>query len=351
MLFSLPSDDVLYQALLDRNSQYDGRAFVCVSSTGIFCRLTCPARKPLRQHCSFLETAADCISAGFRPCKRCHPVNALEPIAEKLISALENNPAHRWSEADICQMGLDVSTVRRVFKRQFGMTFLEIARQRRIRAAAQTLSAGSKVIDAQIEAGFESASSFRTAFVRMLGVAPSQMTKTAMLRADWIDTPLGPMIAISDAHALHLLEFTGRKALPNELKRLWKASKGQIGFGRHCPTDQIEAELDLYFAGRAFNFTTPIHMHGTPFFRHVWNTLRNIPPGETRSYSQIAATIGRPSAIRAVARANGANQIAIVIPCHRVIGADGSLTGYGGGLWRKQELIRIESELARSSIR
>ena len=347
MLFALPDTDTLYQALLDRDPQYDGRAFVCVSSTGIFCRLTCPARKPLRENCSFQETAADCVAAGYRPCKRCHPVTGLDPMAEALIAALDLDPTRRWREQDIADMGHDPSTVRRLFKRQFGMTFLDIARQRRLQAAAQTLTQGASVIEAQLEAGFDSASAFRTAFARMLGVSPGQIARDGLLRADWIDTPLGQMIAVSDKQSLHLLEFTGRKALPAELKRLWQASKGSLGFGRFAPTDQIETELSAFFASQRRDFETPLHLHGTPFYREVWQALRRIPVGETVSYSGLAATLGRPSAARAVAQANGANQIAIVIPCHRVVGADGSLTGYGGGLWRKQELIRIETELAR----
>ena len=346
MLFALPNDDALYQALVDRDPQFDGRVFVCVSSTGIFCRLTCPARKPLRENCSFRETAADCVTAGYRPCKRCHPVNGLEPVAETLLAALEQEPSRRWRETDLIAMGLDASTVRRVFKRQFGMTFLDIARQRRLKAAAATLTTGAPMIEAQLDAGFESASAFRTAFVRMMGVPPGQMKDNALLRADFIEAKLGHMIAVSDAQRLHLLEFVGRKALPSELKRLWTATKGNLGFGRFAPTDQIEAELSDYFNANLTTFATPIHMHGTPFYRQVWEALRHMPVGSTQSYSDLAKAIGRPSAVRAVAQANGANQIAIVIPCHRIIGADGSLTGYGGGLWRKQELIRLETEIA-----
>ncbi len=346
MLFALPNDDALYQALVDRDPQFDGRVFVCVSSTGIFCRLTCPARKPLRKNCSFRETAADCVAVGYRPCKRCHPVNGLEPVAETLLAALEQEPSRRWRETDLIAMGLDASTVRRVFKRQFGMTFLDIARQRRLKAAAATLTTGAPMIEAQLDAGFESASAFRTAFVRMMGVSPGQMKDNALLRADFIETKLGHMIAVSDAQRLHLLEFVDRKALPTELKRLWAATKGNLGFGRFGPTDQIEAELSNYFNANLTALATPIYMHGTPFYQQVWEALRHMSVGSTQSYSDLAKAIGRPSAVRAVAQANGANQIAIVIPCHRIIGADGSLTGYGGGLWRKQELIRLETEIA-----
>ncbi len=159
------------------------------------------------------------------------------------------------------------------------------------------------------------------------------------------------MLAIGSATHLHLLEFTDRKALPAELKRLEAITKGGIGVGRSEPIEQAEQELTAYFAGQSAAFETPLALHGTPFREQVWRELLRIPPGETRSYSEVARLIGRPKAIRAVAGANGANQIAVMVPCHRVIGADGSLTGYGGGLWRKQRLIEIERQFGDRSPR
>lgn len=348
MMFDLPDDDTLYNVLLARDPGYDGRAFVGVSSTGIFCRLTCPARKPKRENCQFYNDVSACLQAGFRPCKRCHPLSPAaqgDPAVKALLAALETQPEHRWSEEDVIRMGFDPSTVRRTFKRHFGLTFLEMARSRRLALGFTALSAGS-VIAAQLDAGFESPSAFRAAFAKLMGVAPGSLAKDALLRADHIKTPLGDMIAVCDNRALHLLEFADRRALPAEMQRLRKAAKGSIGIGRFATHDQIEAELNAFFARTSDHFATPLALHGTAFTRNVWATLRTIPAGETRSYSAIAAAIGAPLATRAVARANGANQIAIVIPCHRVIGADGSLTGYGGGLWRKQYLIDLEKHYA-----
>lgn len=162
------------------------------------------------------------------------------------------------------------------------------------------------------------------------------------LLASWIATPLGDMLAVGSATHLHLLEFMDRTALPAELKRLQSISEGGIGLGRSEPIEQAERELTAYFAGRSASFETPLALQGTPFREQVWRELLRIPPGETRSYSEVARLIGQPNAIRAVAGANGANQIAVMVPCHRVIGSDGSLTGYGGGLWRKRRLIELE---------
>lgn len=348
MLFDLPNNQTLYAALLARDDRFDGRAFVCVSSTGVFCRLTCPARKPKSENCTFFATIGECIEAGFRACKRCHPLQAAalaDPTIAALLNALDERPDLRWSESHIEQLGYDLSTVRRSFKRQFGMTFLEMARQRRLREGFETLAMGGKVIAAQHEASFESASAFRVAFARLLGCAPAELRPDRLLRAIWIPTPLGDMIAVSSRKHLHLLEFVDRKGLPAELKRLQVASKEGIGIGTMPPSEQATVELTDYFAARSGRFQTPLAPFGTAFTQQVWDALRKIPAGETRSYSDIARLIGRPSATRAVARANGANQIALMIPCHRVIGADGALTGYGGGLWRKQRLIEIERQL------
>ena len=348
MLFDLPDHQTLYEALLARDPRFDGQAFVCVSSTRVFCRLTCPARKPKLENCTFFATIGECIEAGYRACKRCHPLQAAalaDPIIASLLHALDERPELRWSERQVERLGYDPSTVRRSFKRQFGMTFLEMARQRRLREGFETLAAGGKVITAQHEAHFESSSAFRAAFARLLGCAPAELRADRLLRATWIPTPLGDMIAVGSRSHLHLLEFVDRKALPAELARLQAAAKKGIGIGPTPPSEQAAEELADYFAARSDRFQTPLALSGSAFTQHVWGALREIPAGETRSYSDIARQIGRPSAARAVARANGANQIALMIPCHRVIGADGSLTGYGGGLWRKQRLIEIEWQL------
>ncbi|MEO1638690.1 MAG: trifunctional transcriptional activator/DNA repair protein Ada/methylated-DNA--[protein]-cysteine S-methyltransferase [Pseudomonadota bacterium] len=347
MLFDLPDHDTLYQALLHRDAAYDGQAYVCVSSTGVFCRLTCPARKPKQENCTFFGTIGECIEAGYRACKRCHPMAPMamaDPAIATLLAALDERPEYRWREADVARMGFDLSTVRRSFKRQFGMTFLEMARQRRLRDGFETMAGGGAVIDAQLDAGFASPSAFRAAFLKLIGKAPGKLSADPLLFADWLPTPLGDMISVASHSHLHLLEFFDRKALRTELAKLESYAKGRIGIGQTAPSQQIRAELSAFFDGTSADFTTPLAYHGSDFTQSVWEQLRTIPAGQTRSYSQIAAEIGQPSAVRAVARANGANQIALVVPCHRVIGADGKLTGYGGGLWRKQKLLELERQ-------
>jgi AraC family transcriptional regulator of adaptative response/methylated-DNA-[protein]-cysteine methyltransferase len=351
MLFKLPDHDVLYEALCNRDETYEGRVYVGVSSTGIFCRISCPARNPKPENCKFYESVAECLEAGFRPCKRCKPLESgmkADENVRRLIDALDLNPSKRWGEGDIVEMGLDPSTVRRAFKRHYGVTFLDMARLARIRAGAKAIESGERIIDAQLEAGFKSGSGFRAAFARVLGVSPSGFSGDELVRADWFDTPVGPMIAVADSRHLFMLEFFERKSLATELGLVKKGAKGSIGIGRFDPIDQIEAEMKAFFRGDGAEFKTPLAPFGTPFSKSVWKELREIPAGVTRSYGDVAKAIGQPTATRAVARANGANPIAIVVPCHRVIGADGSLTGYGGGLWRKRWLIEHEAAIARS---
>ncbi len=352
MLLSLPSPETLYSALLARDPAYDGHAYVGVTTTGVFCRLTCPARKPKFENTRFFDTIPACLEAGFRPCLRCRPLDRVrerEPLVALLLDRLDREPGRVWSEDDIAALALDPSTVRRAFKRHLGMTFLDLARLRRTGRGIDRLAEGSSVIDAQLEAGFDSGSGFREAVARLVGDTPAALRGRDLLRADWLETPIGAMLAVADARALHMLEFVDRAALPAELTRLRIAARSSIAFGRLPPIDRIEAELTAYFDGRSARFATPLALHGSEFTRKVWDALLEIPPGVTRSYSEIAVAVARPSAVRAVARANGANQISIVIPCHRVIGADGTLTGYGGGLWRKRWLIQHEARMAATA--
>lgn len=341
---SLPDEDELYAALVERRRDYDGRAFVGITTTGIFCRLSCPARKPRRAHARFFPTAAACLAAGFRPCKRCRPLceGAPEPLVGQLLAALEQDPARRWSENDLAAMGLDPSTVRRAFRRALGTTFLELARLHRVQAGVAARQAGHRVIDAQLDAGFDSASGFRASFARLLGRAPGEIRSDAEMVAHFISTPLGLMIAVADRDVLWLLEFADRRELPRELGAVESEAGAEIGFGASPVIDALEAQLSDYFAGNLSALRLPPKPYGTAFSRQVHAGLKTIPPGTTLSYRALAERLGRPTASRAVARANAANRLAIIVPCHRVIASDGTIAGYAGGVWRKEWLLDHE---------
>lgn len=333
-----------YQALVDKNSDYEGVFFAGIKTTGIFCRPTCSARKPKFENCEFFKTAQDSLLAGYRPCKRCHPLaypDEASSLIKTLIEAVEREPEKRWSDADFRALSIDASTVRRQFKKRFGMTFVAYARARRMGLAMKDIRNGSSVINAQLTAGYESDSGFRDAFSRIMGEPPSAKN-SVILKAEWVDTPLGPMIAIADDQRLYLLEFTDRRGLEREVERLREKMKAAIVPGHTQIMDSIKRELAAYFSGTLTKFDTPVFYLGTDFQKTVWNTLKTIPYGETWSYAEMAKCLGNSKAFRAVARANGTNQLAIIIPCHRVIGADGTLTGYAGGLARKKWLLEHE---------
>ena len=337
--------EVYYEAFLKRDSDYEGVFFVGVKTTGVFCRPTCPARKPKKENCEFFDNAQEALLASYRPCKRCHPLslpNSESDLIKVLVDAIECQPGQRWKDRDFEKLQVDPSTARRQFKKRFGMTFVEYARSRRMGIAMKAIRSGEKVIEAQIEVGYESGSGFRDAFSRILGAAPSSPDAGA-LSAAWLDTRLGPMLAVADEKELHLLEFVDRRGLVTEIERLRARKRCAIVPGRSEPIDRIEEELELYFEGARLNFETPHSIHGSSFQQSVWRALRQIPPGETWSYTELATHLGRPDAVRAVANANGANQLALVIPCHRVIQLDGGLGGYAGGLARKQWLLDHES--------
>jgi AraC family transcriptional regulator, regulatory protein of adaptative response / methylated-DNA-[protein]-cysteine methyltransferase len=199
------------------------------------------------------------------------------------------------------------------------------------------------MLDLQLDHGFDSPSGFRDAFARVFGTPPSGARAVDCLYGKWLETPLGAMLALANDDGLHLLEFVDRRGLESEIRDLRRRVRHHVVPGEHRYLDQISAELEAYFAGRSLVFATPLRLEGSPFQLAVWNALIAIPSGSTRSYADIAATIRHPAAVRAVGRANGDNKLAVVVPCHRVVGADGTLTGYGGGLERKRFLLDLEA--------
>lgn len=334
-----------YQALLNKDSNYDGLFYVGIKTTGIFCRSSCPARKPKFENCEFFKTAQEALLASYRPCKRCQPLSPPKEVPEvvrRLVQAVEEHPEKRWKENDFIKLSTNAVQASRLFKKRFGMTFVSYARARRMGMALKQIKGRNSVIQTQIEAGYESGSGFRDAFSKIMGVPPLKAGQIHLLKADWIDTPLGPMVAIGDEEALYLLEFVDRRALEREIERLRIKLGAAIVPGKTGPIRSIESELNLYFEGKLHHFQTPLKMLGSDFQKSVWIELQKIPLGQTRSYLSIAKAIENPKAVRAVARANGANPLTLIIPCHRVIQSNGELGGYGGGVARKKWLLSHE---------
>jgi AraC family transcriptional regulator of adaptative response/methylated-DNA-[protein]-cysteine methyltransferase len=269
-------------------------------------------------------------------------------LIERLRTEVERAPGGRLTDKELAALAIDPSTARRQFKRHYGMTFQAYHRARRIGLALSQVRHGGRVDEARNGSGFESESGFREAFTKIFGEPPSNVKSSAPLFAERIDTALGAMIAVADGEGLRLLEFIDRRATERELSVLRKRLRTNVVPGKHQHLEAVRSQLADYFSGKNLGFDIPLAPVGSPFQLRAWKILQTIPIGETRSYSWMAKRLGDENARRAVGRANGTNMICIIIPCHRVIRADGTLCGYGGGLWRKKWLLDHERRWTKS---
>jgi AraC family transcriptional regulator of adaptative response/methylated-DNA-[protein]-cysteine methyltransferase len=335
----------MYRALAERDSAYDGVFFAAVRTTGIFCRPTCAAKTPNQENVEFYPSIDQALSAGYRPCKRCKPMEpagAAPEWLEPLLARVEEEPTRRWKDEDLRRENLDPLRVRRWFLRHHGITFHAYQRARRLGLALGHIRHGEKWEGVGYTHGFDSASGFHEAFTRAFDRTPRRGTDLDPVIVGRLLTPLGPMIAGANAEGICLLEFADRPMLETQIARIEKRFNHAVIPGEHAHITRLEKELELYFEGKLRDFTVPLVLRGTPFQVAAWQRLQKIPYGETISYEQQAREIGRHGAQRAIGRANGDNRIAIVIPCHRVVKQSGDLCGYGGGLWRKKFLLDLE---------
>lgn len=343
---ALPDPNILYSALINRDAAFEGTFIVGVKTTGIFCRPTCRARKPKHENVEFFDSPRTALLHGYRPCKVCTPMeyNGAPPAWLKpLLKEIHESPGIQLKDYDLRQRGLEPSRVRYWFKKQHGMTFQGYLRALRIGQAFGRIRHGRKVTDTAFESGYRSLSGFADSFRKTADFTPSASADNHLITTTRILTPLGPMIAGATDEGICLLEFVDRRMLETQLTRLSKLLKAPIVPGTHQHFQALNEQLDEYFSGKRKEFDLPLVLPGTQFQKKVWAELQSIPFGTTRSYKEQAESIGSPRAIRAVARANGDNRIAIIVPCHRVIGANGEMVGYGGGLWRKQYLLKHEA--------
>jgi AraC family transcriptional regulator of adaptative response/methylated-DNA-[protein]-cysteine methyltransferase len=342
---SLPTERTMRRAFLAGDASYDGVFFTGVKTTGIFCRPSCTARKPRPENVEFFATPKAAMFSGYRACKRCRPLDAdgrPPPWVARLLGRLETAPGERIRAADLRAAGVDPTRARRWFQQHYGMTFQAYCRARRLAGAFREIKGGSTVSDVATGSGFESESGFREAFARTFGAAPVAAAAGEAVTLEWIASPVGPLVAGATDEGVCFLEFSDRRMLETQLATLRRRLGAPLLPGRHRWLDALSVQLDEYFTGRRERFELPLAIRGTPFQEQVWRALLEIPYGATWSYRDVATRIGLPGATRAVGTANGMNRIAIVIPCHRVVNADGKLGGYGGGVWRKQFLLDLE---------
>lgn len=335
------TDDERWQIALAKDRRFDGAFVTGVHSTGIYCRPSCPARAPLRKNVRFYATPADAEKAGLRPCKRCSPKtqSAEEACVLAAIAAIRAEGALTL-EALADLTGYTPTHFQRLFKRTVGMSpaaFARAIREERVRAG---LSMGQTVTQALSNAGYAGSKQFYAETKGRLGMAPSDWSKGGAGRVvHWaiLATSLGPMLVAATEKGVCCLAFGEGEA---ELRaRFPRAELVAAGEDFRDLFAQVVAAVEQPGPGSA---AIPLDVKGTAFQQRVWAELRRIPHGETRSYGELAAALGNPKANRAVGGANGANNVAVLIPCHRVIAADGSLGGYAYGLAIKAELLRRE---------
>ena len=339
-----PGPTEMERAFYAKDASFDGLFYTAVRTTGIFCRPSCPAT-PLRENVEFFPTLREAHFAGYRPCKRCRPEEAAGAPAEwvaRLEAALEREPDLPVDRALLSRCGVTPEQARRWFQTHRGMTLAEWVRARRLARAFTQIRNGQPLSDVALDNGWTSPSGFQEAFAKTFGVTPSKAEAGGFIAAQLIESPLGPLLACATDDGAVLLEFTDRRMLPTSYQAVRDEFDLPVLPTPNQHTTALAEELRRYFAGALQEFRTPIVMRGTAGQRRTWEELRRIPYGETVSYAELAHRVGNDNAMRAVARANGANCIGIVIPCHRVIGKDGTLTGYGGGLWRKRLLLELE---------
>jgi AraC family transcriptional regulator of adaptative response/methylated-DNA-[protein]-cysteine methyltransferase len=342
---ALPAVPEMQRAWRRSDAAYDGLFYIGVRTTGIFCRPSCTAKKPLPKNVEYFASVRAASFAGYRPCKRCRPLEATgaTPLwMQRLLALIERNPQARIRNAQLRGMGIEPARARRHFQKHYGMTFQAYARARRLGRAFEQIKKGHPMNDVALGQGYESDSGFREAFGRAFGRAPGAAREADVLQVTWIESPLGPLLAAAGSHHVVMLEFTERRMLEAQFDTLRRRFRTAIVPGENAHLARLKRELGEYFDGKRSRFTVPLNYPGTPFQQKVWNELLKIPYGETRSYEDIARAVGSASAVRAVGQTNGLNRICVVIPCHRVVNKDGKLGGYGGGLWRKQALLSLE---------
>ncbi|MET1255627.1 bifunctional transcriptional activator/DNA repair enzyme AdaA [Aliikangiella maris] len=336
-----------YQALLDRNSNYVGIFYVCVKTTSVFCIATCRARKPKLENVVFYTSFKEALSAGYRPCKVCKPTENANEAPEQVVKAVQlfkKNPKEKISDFQLRENEISPELVRRWFKKNYGMTYQAFQRMYRINSAYQELRSGKKTTETAFDSGYESLSGFGYTYKKFIGESPKNSARNNLIMISRLTTPLGPMFVCATDEGICLLEFVDRRMLETEFKQLQKLLDAKIIAGENQYTIQAQKEITEYFNGHRKHFDVKLCTPGTDFQNRVWSSLKDVPYGETTTYQQQAEKINKPKAVRAVASANGFNRIAIIIPCHRVIGKNGKLIGYGGGIERKQWLIDHETQ-------
>jgi AraC family transcriptional regulator, regulatory protein of adaptative response / methylated-DNA-[protein]-cysteine methyltransferase len=335
------TDDFAWSAFVNRDRRYDGRFIGAVKTTGIYCKPSCAARHPLRENVEFFATAQQARAAGYRACLRCRPdeVSRDREAVAAALALMENTEDALSLEQLAAAVGYAPHHFHRLFKRDTGVTPAAYARALRAKRVTTGLDGNGRITDAIYDAGYSGPSRFYAETKGRLGMTPSAWKNGgagAVIRWSLVDTSLGKMLVAATDKGICRLSFDEDEAaltdrFPKAEILPADAAMTELAKGAVAAVEHPDRMPDL-----------PLDVAGTAFQEAVWQELRRIPAGETRSYADIAAAVGKPKAVRAAGSANGANNVAVLIPCHRVVRTDGTLGGYAYGLERKQVLLERE---------
>lgn len=344
-------DDELWQAVLAKDSRYDGQFVFAVSSTSIYCRPSCPSRRPHRERVSFFSLPEAAEQAGFRACRRCHPRRARSKdpqveLVQRVCSYLDQSDVENVSLAELAaHTGLSAFHLQRTFKNVMGISPRQYHSARKIESFKSGVKQGKSVTMALYDAGFNSSSRLYETASEELGMTPATYGKNGRgmnIKYTIATSPLGKLlVAVTERGVCSLTmgdsDAELEKVLRNEFSAatIVKADKD---------LDQVVQAVLSHLSASEHRLDLPLDVQATAFQRQVWNELRAIPYGKTVSYGDVAKAMGKPGAVRAVGRACATNPVALVIPCHRVVREDKNLGGYRWGLDRKKQLLEIESK-------
>jgi AraC family transcriptional regulator of adaptative response/methylated-DNA-[protein]-cysteine methyltransferase len=341
--------DPRWEAVLARDPQADGRFCYAVVTTGVYCRPTCPARRPKPEHVRFYATASQAEAAGYRPCKRCHPdrsaaTEARAALVATVCRAIENAEQPPTLKALARQARMSPFHLHRLFKAATGITPKAYARAHRARAVRTALIHGGTVTEAIHEAGYNASGHFYAESKAMLGMTPRAYRAggaEAIIRFALGQCSLGAILVAASQQGICAIALGDDPAAL--LRDLEERFPRATLLGGNADFERLVAQVVGLVETPGLGLDLPLDIRGTAFQQRVWQALQRIPAGTTASYAEIARRIGAPGSHRAVARACAANALAVAIPCHRVVRTDGGLAGYRWGLARKQALLAREA--------
>jgi AraC family transcriptional regulator of adaptative response/methylated-DNA-[protein]-cysteine methyltransferase len=352
----MDSAEALWRACLDRNADFDGRFVFAVRTTGIYCRPSCPARKPHRQNVQFFAAPELAREAGFRACKRCQPDRShlRDPVAERVLSVCHYIRSAHDESLTLARLGKRFSFspahLQRVFKQYVGISPLAYAEAVRMNQLKLALQEGASVTEAIYASGFSSSSRVYERAARAIGMTPRRYQdrgRGERIRFSIVPSALGRLLVASTDKGICAVQLgDDDAALEGLLREEFSGAAIERNDREHA--DWVQGVVGIA-EGRSPHTSLPIDIRGTAFQQQVWRALQKIPAGRTRSYADVARSIGHPGAVRAVGSACGANPTALVVPCHRVVRTDGALGGYRWGLDRKRQLLESEKTAGQRS--